>query len=193
MTGVDWGTVPAWASAILIGGSLLLGFYILLRDRRKGERADAQGVICWTDFNGEQSTTYALNTAGRPIAQVTLLTPSSNPDWSTSNKSAVAPLICADQEVLVTTKRVVEGVDRVWTENIPYAIRFTDADGQEWLRDLQFGTLDRGGWLSSGRRFRRAVRERRELLRRGCVPYPSRRWTLRFMSRRLKRASGPKA
>ncbi|MER8090246.1 hypothetical protein ACFVZR_34515 [Streptomyces sp. NPDC058316] len=170
-----------------------MGFYILLRDRRKEERADAQGVICWTDFNGEESTTYVLNTASRPISQVTLLTPSPNPDWSTLNDGAVAPLICADQEVFVTTKRVVEGDDRVWMENIPYAIRFMDADGQEWLRDLQFGTLYRRGWLFSGRRFRRAVRERRELLRRGCVPYPSRRWDLRFIGRRLKRVSGPKA
>jgi hypothetical protein len=31
---IDWGNVPAWVGAVLTGGSLLLGFYILLRDRR---------------------------------------------------------------------------------------------------------------------------------------------------------------
>ncbi|MGW1109170.1 hypothetical protein [Streptomyces sp. NPDC002540] len=160
MTGVDWGTVPAWASAILTGGSLLLGFYILLRDRRKEERAEAQGVICWTDFDGEESTTYVLNTTSRPTWQVSLLTPSSNLDWSALNNSLVVPLIRGNQEASVTTKRAVEDVDGVWTENTPYAIRSTDADGQEWVRDLQFGTLYRRSWLFSGRPFRRAVRER---------------------------------
>lgn len=170
-----------------------MGFYILLRDRRKEERSDAQGVICWADFNGEESTTYVLNTTSRPISQVSLLTPSSNSDWSTLNQSLVAPLIRGDQEASVTTKRAVEGVDGVWTENIPYAIRFTDADGQEWVRDLQFGTLYRRSWLYSGRRLRRAVRERRELLRYRCIPHPSRRWTMRLMGLRFKSVSGPKA
>lgn len=42
--GLDWGTVPAWVGSILTGGSLLLGFYILLRDRRNSERAQAELV-----------------------------------------------------------------------------------------------------------------------------------------------------
>lgn len=39
---IDWGSVPAWVGSILTSGSLALGFYIILRDRRKDERAQAQ-------------------------------------------------------------------------------------------------------------------------------------------------------
>lgn len=42
---LQWGTVSSWAGNLLTGGSLLLGFYILLRDRRKEERAQAQRVV----------------------------------------------------------------------------------------------------------------------------------------------------
>lgn len=35
---VDWGNVPARVGGVLTGGSLLLGFYTLLRDRRKRSR-----------------------------------------------------------------------------------------------------------------------------------------------------------
>lgn len=43
--GLDWGNVPAWVASILTGASLLLGFYILLRDRRKEEREQALRII----------------------------------------------------------------------------------------------------------------------------------------------------
>jgi len=48
---LEWGTVPAWVSAVLTSGSLMLGFYILLRDRRKEERRDATKAICWLAEN----------------------------------------------------------------------------------------------------------------------------------------------
>lgn len=41
---LDWGSVPAWVSSLLTGGSLLLGFYILLRDRRKEEWSQAAAL-----------------------------------------------------------------------------------------------------------------------------------------------------
>jgi hypothetical protein len=47
--GIDWGTVPTWISSVLTSGSLLLGFYILLRDRREEERSQAALVVCWND------------------------------------------------------------------------------------------------------------------------------------------------
>jgi hypothetical protein len=42
--GVQVGPWSEWVAAILTGGSLLLGFYILLRDRRKEETAQANRV-----------------------------------------------------------------------------------------------------------------------------------------------------
>jgi hypothetical protein len=42
---VDWGSAPAGVGSILTGGSLLLGFYILLRHRRNEERRQAQRLV----------------------------------------------------------------------------------------------------------------------------------------------------
>ena len=47
---LDWGTVPAWVGSILTGGSLLLGFYILLRDRRNREIEQARQVSAHLNF-----------------------------------------------------------------------------------------------------------------------------------------------
>src|SRR5664280_2404232 len=54
---IDWGAIPTWFGAILTGGSLLLGFYLLLRVRRKEERAQIDKVMVWlerrkVDFDG---------------------------------------------------------------------------------------------------------------------------------------------
>lgn len=48
-THVDWGSVPAWVGSILTGGSLLLGFYIWLRAKRREESAQARRLIYWFD------------------------------------------------------------------------------------------------------------------------------------------------
>lgn len=42
---VEWGNVPAWLGTILSTGSVLLAFYIILRDRRKAEREQIAQVI----------------------------------------------------------------------------------------------------------------------------------------------------
>ena len=45
--GVHVGPWSEWVAAILTSGSLLLGFYILLRDRRKGEGEHANRLGYW--------------------------------------------------------------------------------------------------------------------------------------------------
>jgi len=47
MHGVKWGDVPAWVASILTGGSLLLGFWILLRDHRMRDRAQIDQFAFW--------------------------------------------------------------------------------------------------------------------------------------------------
>lgn len=51
---VQYGPLSAWVGSLLTGCSLLLGFYILLRDRCKEERAQARQVT--TDLSS--TTTY---------------------------------------------------------------------------------------------------------------------------------------
>ncbi|MCY0947834.1 hypothetical protein [Streptomyces antarcticus] len=72
MSGVDWGIVPAWSSSILTSGSLALRFYILLRDRRKAERDEANLVTCWLEGSGDGRTAHVLNASPRPIPYAAL-------------------------------------------------------------------------------------------------------------------------
>jgi hypothetical protein len=45
--GLDWGNVPQWVSGILSSLSLLVAFYIILRERRKDESEQARKVLAW--------------------------------------------------------------------------------------------------------------------------------------------------
>src|SRR5262245_22400358 len=42
---VDLGNVPQWVAGVLSGVSLILALYIVLRDRRKAEREQAEQVV----------------------------------------------------------------------------------------------------------------------------------------------------
>lgn len=63
---VDWGNLATWFGALLTGLSLLLAFYIILRDRRRADRSQADQIACimigsaTTAPNGQQQTIQAL-------------------------------------------------------------------------------------------------------------------------------------
>ncbi|WP_405878138.1 hypothetical protein OG762_05350 [Streptomyces sp. NBC_01136] len=127
MSGLDWGTVPAWASAIGTSGSLLLGFTILLRDRRRQERQEAQKVVTHLHFQDGHAWVHLLNTADRPISYPHVITggPEREIEFSVTRLSS-------GKEATVSVPRYVDGV-----RNRPLAVRFVDADGYQWIRDLQ--------------------------------------------------------
>ncbi|MYX39013.1 MULTISPECIES: hypothetical protein [unclassified Streptomyces] len=156
--GMDWGTVPAWFSAILSGGSVLLALYIILRDRKKAEREDAMKVICWRDSSDEERTTHVRNAAGRAIHHVRML------GWLRPNGGGtaedvgfegwgIAGLLHPDEDAEVTT--LYRLGDR---KIVHWAVQFTDADGRQWVRELNSGRL--AEQVSQRRKalWRRAVR-----------------------------------
>lgn len=51
---IEWGTIPAAVSSLLTAGSLMLGFYILLRDRRHKEEEQARKVSVWLTSNHQE-------------------------------------------------------------------------------------------------------------------------------------------
>lgn len=98
--GWDWGTIPAWFSAILSGGSVLLALYIILRDRKKAERADATQVVCWTsiDWEADDFRTHVHNTSDRAIHDLMVwawLPPSRRLTRSTPIRASRWRLCCA--------------------------------------------------------------------------------------------------
>ncbi|MEU8034501.1 hypothetical protein AB0C13_39070 [Streptomyces sp. NPDC049099] len=130
--GMDWGTVPAWVSAIGTSGSLLMGFHILLRDRKKEERQEANKVICWLDPGPHQIgqpdsyTISVLNASERPISNVFTLI--KHPKGKMTSER-VAPVIRAGEEVTCE--------QTLWDgEAIKFGVCFEDADGTQWVRDV---------------------------------------------------------
>ncbi|MFJ4717279.1 hypothetical protein [Streptomyces sp. NPDC088785] len=133
----DWGTVPAWASAILTGGSLLLGFYILLRDRRKEERAGASRLVFSTRLDRQGNFhVKATNLSDQPFLLVEMV----DGIWQTSP----AP----DESDPLNDPSLQPGETRIFThlKSDPPAklgVTIQDADGMYWLKILHTRRLVR--------------------------------------------------
>ncbi|MFD7403022.1 hypothetical protein ACFV7R_10180 [Streptomyces sp. NPDC059866] len=124
MSGVDWGNVPAWCSAILTSGSLMLGFYILLRDRRKEEKAEARKLVFNLRGNGDQWTLTAHNASDRPFTDIRMLTQSLG--RSRNYHFPTAFLLPKESDTLSWPK----------ANRVGLAVLFEDADGTRWVKNL---------------------------------------------------------
>ncbi|MFI2765808.1 hypothetical protein ACH5A3_44730 [Streptomyces echinatus] len=145
MEEMDWGTVPAWASAVLTSGTLALGFYILLRDRKKEEREEANRVIFWLEYPPKgHMTATVLNTAERPISNVEVLLGLAG---RRPRRVSIQRVVRPEEEVSVSL-----GPD-VPLHGEPWYFRFTDSDGRRWIRDVKSNVLAPQG-VSRGTRRR---------------------------------------
>ncbi|MBQ0830843.1 hypothetical protein [Streptomyces tagetis] len=135
MNGLEWGTVPAWFSAVLTGGSLLLGFYILLRDRRKEERNEALKVVTWTergaDDEGSFIRIHVRNTADRPILYVNALYSKGDGSGEIRSLPAAVPWVPKDEEIALDVPRYQDG-----RRTLALGLSFQDADGFRWVKDI---------------------------------------------------------
>ncbi|MFF4248907.1 hypothetical protein ACFYY2_31195 [Streptomyces sp. NPDC001822] len=126
MTSIDWGTAPAWASAIGTSGSLLLGFAILLRDRRKEERQEAQKIVIHFNRDDKNVKVHLLNTADRPILLPRVLC--TGQVQVPFGQERVGP----GEETTADISLYIDG-----NRTFPLAVLFLDGDGYRWARDLQ--------------------------------------------------------
>ncbi|MFE6903593.1 hypothetical protein ACFVFJ_43340 [Streptomyces sp. NPDC057717] len=138
MTGLEMGTLPTWISAFLTGGSLLMGFHILLRDRRKEEREQAVGIVCWIDRGSDENTVHILNTTARPISHAGVFVQigvGEGPGdiWGMSS------IVAAGSDEIHTFPRRSDDNEKL----IPTIVLFTDSHGIEWVRHLSTDTLRR--------------------------------------------------
>ncbi|MFF5031338.1 hypothetical protein [Nocardia salmonicida] len=161
MDSIDLGTLPTWVSAFLTSGSLALGFFILLRDRRKEELAEARKIICWysRSDNQDENVTHVLNTSERVISNVRVLIRLRTADWAGLEGFHIAPLIRPGEEVATNTPRRAGEA-----KSPPEFVEFNDSDGIGWAKDLHTGLthrVDRRYSVHS----RRALRGRKRQLR----------------------------
>ncbi|MGY1710851.1 hypothetical protein ACI8AC_15205 [Geodermatophilus sp. SYSU D00758] len=69
---IDWGSVPVWVGAVLTGGSLLLGFYLMLRDRRMDEQEQARMLACYLTNINEEPAIALHNASTINVTSVTV-------------------------------------------------------------------------------------------------------------------------
>ncbi|WP_375491978.1 hypothetical protein [uncultured Jatrophihabitans sp.] len=162
----DWGNVPAWVGAFLTSGSLFLAFTLLLRDRRKEERSQADQVSCvlvgaaWTDPTTQKQVSYqavkihnhstmhimAPKFVARPRhdappgtqSRMVTLPPNNRPTFGGNAVSAsnIWELFPGEEQVLELN---TSGADDHYT----YAVEFTDASNRAWERLLPSLALNR--------------------------------------------------
>ncbi|MGA5183076.1 hypothetical protein [Streptomyces pseudogriseolus] len=175
MSAIDWGSVPTWFSAIGTSGSLVATTGIIVRDRRKAQRADAARVVGWVEAlepgEIEDGTRYLLvhNTADRPVFDVSAMT---GPDaHGTYRRKYLAHVV---------------GADTPSTFSVPsdaVALEFRDVERTVWVYDFEAGTLHR--------RRNRRVRSWLRLQRRFISEFGWKAFNLRFR-RRVARPKRPK-
>lgn len=143
---VEWGPVSSWVGSLLTGGSLLLGFNIMRRDRARDEAADARLLSCKVRGEKHQLVVRVTNAGTQPIHHLTTAMasqsqidaaggriPASITSWPDHGLD-IAP--GAKDEIVLSVSRTDD--DRL----VPFYVSFTDPSGRRWRRWLD-GTLER--------------------------------------------------
>lgn len=121
----------------------MLGFSILLRDRRREERSQAALIVCWSQTLNAIETVRILNSSSRPVSNIIVF--AHNPHIAdeyvpsaTRWEGFVAKEILMSQELCEGLNFVTEPIDGRW---FPRYITFVDVNGSRWIRFLGTGFL----------------------------------------------------
>ncbi|WP_127572621.1 hypothetical protein [Georgenia faecalis] len=137
LQGIDWGSVPAWFSA----GSLILAWYVILRERREKRADQASRISAWvrTDPDDGSGKVCVRNGSTEMITFVRVVvtprvTMEREPDWR-----RYPPHLWRDVPPGETEERVTGASTDEWPH---VRLFFTDAGGRDWYRD-PYGRLRR--------------------------------------------------
>ncbi len=136
------GSWAEWVSGIGTAASLLLGFYILLRDRRKEDRAEATQVVSW--FVNQMDGNVELNVrngATRPIVNVGFVLAAIGDDGrrDVARLLSIAPVLGPGASASLTFPFAEFHANASY----PSSIEFRDASGLNWRRNVRSGRLRR--------------------------------------------------
>lgn len=149
-SGLDWGTVPAWAGSVLTSGSILIAALAYRRNVRDKEADQATNIYAWTDElcgdgkgerllrvrNGSESIAYSIevHAFGVPLIEIPELPPKAE---------FHSKLPTVDQRRLRGTLRLRYPISLISAttsleirKREPFPLlRFRDAAGRWWQRD----------------------------------------------------------
>lgn len=139
---MELGTWADWVSGLGTAGSLLLGFRILARDRRKEERAEASRVVAWfvNEVNGNVTLTVR-NGAERPIVHVmfTRAVIGEHNKTDLVKMLSLAPILLPGANVSMT----LPFAEFHANPTHPSYVEFRDSSGIQWRRNVRSSRLRR--------------------------------------------------
>ncbi|WNM74167.1 membrane protein [Mycobacterium Phage Nergal] len=156
-----WGTAGEWVGGLGSAGALLLALYILLRDRRLRERAQADRVACWLEFSEhDDAAAHLINTSDMPIIKPVVWAIPKFP-WvvwylkrkypsfhHTRNPQKVDHRHCVQVEFkpytegldVQTGEQQVQGLGLRYNRRLyHYCVEFRDISNRRWIRNLTTG------------------------------------------------------
>lgn len=139
MQGGSW---AEWVSGLATAGSLFLAFYILLRDRRKADQAEATQVVTWFVNQPNASVELTItNGAARPIVHVTfhLATVDEDGNYNRWRIFDIASVLEPGQSSSFTAPFAEFHANALY----PSYVQFRDANGLSWRRNVRSGRLQK--------------------------------------------------
>lgn len=143
---VEWGPVSAWVGSLLTGGSLLLGFNIMRRDRARDEAAEARLLSC--SLRGERSDVIVRVTNANSLPVHHLATAVDTPSAVDSAGGRIPRSVAFLPDHGIDISPGAEDVEVFRTSRIddnrvvPLYVSFTDSSGRRWRRGFD-GRLER--------------------------------------------------
>jgi len=135
------GSLADWVSGLGTAGSLLLGFTILLRDRRKADQTEATQVVTWfVNLPDHMVDLNVTNGSDRPIVHVMFCLASVDERgkraarWRMLN---LAPVLVPGEGKSLTIPFSEFHANGLW----PSYVQFRDANGLNWRRNVRSGKL----------------------------------------------------
>jgi hypothetical protein len=169
------GSLADWVSGAATAGSLFLGFTILRRDRQKSDAAEATQVVTWfvnqPDGNVELKVT---NGAARPIVHVTFSLAAAHQQ---GRKAAswiihdVAAVLDSDESASLRFPFSEFHANKIY----PSYVRFRDANGEYWRRNVLSGKLRKARIGMTWRQRLSLIKSPKRAIRYTRVSYRSRR------------------
>lgn len=166
LTPVQIGSIASWISSLGTAGSLILGFSILLRDRKTADRAEATRVVIWfVNQTGGTTELFVTNGGSRPTVHVTFSLASVDEQRKPAGlwrMLDVAPVLAPGEGASLKIPFAEFHANILY----PSFIQFRDANGISWRRNVRSAKLRRTKVGMSYGQYLRLAKSPRKLIKR---------------------------
>lgn len=143
---VEWGPVSAWVGSLLTGGSLLLGFNIMRRDRARDEAAEARLLSCSVRGQRSDLIVRVSNAGSLPIHHLATAVAMRSEVEEAGGRRPRSVASLPDHGIDIAPGAVDVEVFRASriddSAPVPVYVSFTDSSGRRWRRGFD-GRLER--------------------------------------------------